>query len=195
MNFVYLESKYHEYFVGDEAYQQIVALVAAHKYCTHHYQNRHPYTQDNPCVGKNICLEHLLQKQRNLTRLEIVGVADGNRSTYYFVDEKGYVYTSIEDSSDEARRDVMETLSFYGFSPPKIVASRGKMVDFYSHYATLYGDLRSASVMVLVYNQSSEKVKGLFLLYKGGSPKELTRKSELYHRAEALVEASKDTRG
>ena len=122
-------------------------------------------------------------------------MADGSRSTYYFVDEKGYVYTSIEDSSDEARRDVMETLSFYGFSPPKTVASRGKTVDFYSYYASLYGDLTTASVIVLAYSHSSEKVKGLFLLYKGGPTKELTRRSDLYHRAEELVEASKDTRG
>ena len=195
MNFVYLESKYNEYFVGDEAYAQIEALVTANKYCTFNYQNRHPYTEANPCVGKNICLEHLLAKQKTLTRLEIVGVANGNRSTYYFVDTRGYVYTSIEDSSEEARRDILETLSFYGFSPPKTVESRGKMVDFYSHYATLYGDLTIASVIVLVYSQSSEKVKGLFLLYKGGPCKELTKRSELYHRAEELVEASKDTRG
>src|SRR5438874_13289850 len=125
MNYIYLDSKYNEYCVDDETYSTIVSLVQQHKQCLHDYHNRHPYTQDNPCVGKNICLEHLLQKQRNLTQLHIVGVADGNRSTYYFVDEKGYVYTSIEDSSEEARRDVIETLSFYGFSPPKTVESRG----------------------------------------------------------------------
>lgn len=95
---------------------------------------------------KNICLEYLLHKQRNLTRLDIVGVADGVRSIYYFMDAHGYVSTSIEDSSEEVRRDLLETLSYYGFSAPKTVESRGRMVDFYSHYATLYGDLRSASV-------------------------------------------------
>src|SRR5947209_9664108 len=194
MNYVYLESKYHEFYLSDEAYAQVVAIVKANKHCMYDYRNRHPFSHENPCVGKNICLEHLLQKQRNLTYLNVVG-SNAERSMYYFEDTKGHVYTSIEDSSDEAQKDLLETLSFYGFSPPKTVESRGKMVDFYSHYATLHADRRSASVMVLVYSQSSEKVKGLFLLYKGGSPKELTRKSDLYHRAEALVEASKDTRG
>jgi len=163
MNYVYLDNKYNEYLVDDEAYQQIEAIVQASKYCMYDYQNRHRYTVDNPCVGKNICLEHLLLKQRNLTRLEIVGVTSNNRSIYYFTDVQGYV--STEDSSEEALRDVLKTLTFYGFTPPKNVESRGKTVDFYSYYATLHGDLKKASVIVMSYSQSSEKVKGLFLLY------------------------------
>ena len=194
MNYVYLESKYNEFYLNDEAYAQIVAIVQANKYCMYDYRNRHPYTKDNPCVGKNICLEHLLQKQRNLTRLDVVG-SNADRSVYYFVDGQGYVYTSIEDSSDEARKDVLETLSYYGFTPPKTVESRGKRVDFYSHYATLHGDLRTASVIVMSYQQSSEKVKGLFLLYKGGQAVELQKRGDhktLYTKAEELVEATKD---
>src|SRR5436305_12089238 len=185
MNYVYLDSKYNEYFVSDEAYAQIVAIVQANKYCLYDYRDRHPYTETNPCVGRNICLEHLLQKQRNLTQLQIVGV-DGTRSIYYFVDEKGYLYTSIEDSSEEAKRDIMETLSFYGYQPPKRIEARGKMVDFYSHYATLHGDLRTASVIVLAYNVYNEKVKGLFLLHKGGPAIPLQKRGDhkaLYTRA------------
>jgi hypothetical protein len=40
------------------------------------------------------------------------------------VDARGYVSTSIEDSSEEARRDLLETLSYYGFRPPKTVESQ-----------------------------------------------------------------------
>jgi hypothetical protein len=194
MNYVYLESKYNEFYLNDEAYAQIVAIVQANKYCMFDSRNRHPYTKDNPCVGKNICVEHLLQKQRNLTRLDVVGT-NADRSMYYFVDTHGYIYTSIEDSSDEARKDVLETLSFYGFTPPKTVESRGKTVDFYSHYATLHGDLRSASVIVLSYQHSQEKVKALFLLYKGVHSVELHKRGDhktLYSKAEELVEATKD---
>src|SRR5207237_4559481 len=194
MNYVYLESKYNEFYLSDEAYAQVVAIVKANKHCMYDYRDRHPYTKENPCVGKNICLEHLLQKQRNLTRLDAVG-SNADRPMYYIVDTQGYVYTSIEDSSDEARKDVLETLSFYGFTPPKTVESRGKMVDFYSHYATLHGDLRTASVIVLSYQQSSEKVKGLFLLYKGGQAVELHKRGDhktLYAKDEELVEATKD---
>jgi hypothetical protein len=195
VNSVYLDSKYNEYLIDDEAYQQVEAIVHANKHCMYDYQNRHRYTADNPCVGKNICLEHLLLKQRNLTRLEIVGVTGNNRSIYYFLDVQGFVSMSTEDSSEQAQRDVVETLTFYGFTPPKTVESRGKTVDFYSYYATLHGDLKKASVIVMSYNQSSEKVKGLFLLYKNGKTIPLSKRGEhksLYTRADELVEASKD---
>ena len=195
MNYVYLESKYNEYFVSEEAYQQIVALVAAHKYCTYDYRNRHPYTQESPCVGKNICLEHLLLKQKNLSRLDVTGLTAENKAIYYFVDRQGYVYSSTEDSTEEAQRSIGDTLSYYGFTPPKTVESRGKSVSFSEYYATLHGDLTNASVIVLAYNQTTEKVKGLFLLYKNGPTKELNKRSDLYHRAEELVEARKDTHG
>jgi hypothetical protein len=111
---------------------------------------------------------------------------------------QGYVYESTEDSSEQALRDVSETLTFYGFTPPKTVETRGKTVEFYSYYATLHGDLKTASVIVMSYSQASEKVKGLFLLYKNGKTIPLSKRGEhktLYTRAEELVEASKDTRG
>src|SRR5947209_2490089 len=194
MNYVYLDSKYDEYLVDDDAYAQIAAIVKAHKQCLYDYRNRHPYSAENPCVGKNICLEHLLEKQKNLTRLDVIG-SNAGRPVYYFVDTKGYVSTSIEDSSDEARQDLLETLSLYGFSPPKTVESRGKTVDFYSYYATLHGDLRNASVIMLSYQHSQEKTKALFLLYKGGQTVAFQKRGEhktLYAKAEELVEATKD---
>src|SRR5437764_9054241 len=194
MNYVYLESKYNEFYLNDEAYAQIVAIVQANKSCMFDYRDRHPFTAENPCVGKNICLEHVLQKQRTLTYLNVVG-SNADRPVYYFVDTQGYVYTSIEDSSDEARKDVLETLSYYGFTPPKTVESRGKTVDFYSHYATLHGDLRSASVIVLSYQHSQEKVKALFLLYTRAYAIQLHKRGDhksLYTRAEERVEATKD---
>jgi len=194
MNYVYLESKYNEFYLNDEAYAQVVAIVQANKSCMFDYRDRHPFTAENPCVGKNICLEHVLQKQRALTYLNVVG-SNADRPMYYFVDTQGYVYTSIEDSSDEARKNVLETLSYYGFTPPKTVESRGKTVDFYSHYATLHGDIHSASVIVLSYQHSQKKVKALFLLYKGGQAVALQKRGDhksLYTKAEELVEATKD---
>src|SRR5947209_19765026 len=197
MNYVYLESKYNEFYLNDEAYTQVVTIVQANKSCMFDYRDRHPYTKENPCVGKNICLEHVLQKQRILTYLNVVG-SNADRPMYYFVDTQGYVYTSIEDSSDEARKDILETLSFYGFTPPKTVESRGKTVDFYSHYATLHGDLRSASVILLSYQHAQEKVKALFLLYKGRPAVDFHKRgdhTEIYTKASELVDASKDAHG
>jgi hypothetical protein len=195
VNYVYLDSKYNEFFVADEAYKQIVELVMAHKYCVSDYRHRHPFAKENPCVGKNICLEHLLQKQPHLVFSGQVATDSNAPRMYRFLDTKGMVYTSIEDSSEEAKQSIADTLFYYGFTPPETVVARGKAVTFYSHYATLYGDLHNASVIVLSYNHYSEKVKGLFLLYKGGKTVELTKRSDLYRRAEELVEASKDAAG
>ena len=127
--------------------------------------------------------------------MEITWTTSDGAGVYYFTDEAGYVYTSTEDSSEEAKRDMLYTLSYYGFTSPEKVESRGKSVGFHSYYATLHGNLRAASVIVLSYTHHSEKVKGLFLLYKHGSTKELNKKSDLYTRAAELVEASKTTDG
>jgi hypothetical protein len=51
MNYVYLDNKNQEFLVDDETYGAIVALVQAHKHCLFSYQDRHPYTDDNPCVS------------------------------------------------------------------------------------------------------------------------------------------------
>jgi hypothetical protein len=195
MNYVYLDSKYHEYLVDDQTYATIVSLVQQHKHCLSDFRNRHEYTKENPCVGKNMCLEHLLQKQSHLTRIEVEGLTSDNQAIFYFVDTRGMVYTSTEDSSTEARPSLDDTLTYYGFFPPKTITARGKSVEFYSSYATLYGDLHTASVIVLSYHHPSEKVKGLFLLYKNGPSKELTKRNDLYTRAEEVVLASKDAQG
>ena len=191
MKYIYLDSKYNEFTIDDDTYEQIAALVRASKQCTHDYHNVHGYSLDNPCVGKGICLQHLLERQGNLEILDSPETNSDGQHFYRFIDKQGVVYTSTEDVSTEASRNTSETLAYYGFTPPLKVVSRGKSVDFYSHYASLYGDLRTASVIVLTYNQYSDKVKGLFLLYKNGSPKELSRKSDLYRNADTLVEASK----
>lgn len=197
--YVYLNSKYDEYAVTEEAYAQICALVHDNKLCTSDYRDPHPYTQDNPCVGKNICLVHMSKKHPHLTYTGTwaqwrSGKNDGALA-HVFVDEKGYVYLSTEDNSTDLQRSIGDTLSYYGFIAPTQITSRGKSVDFYPHYARLHGDFKTASVIVMAYEHHSEKVKGLFLLYKNNAPRELSRKSDLYARADELVESSKDAQG
>ncbi len=198
MKSVYLENQHDEFVLDDDTYEAIVRLVQENKMCTSVYRERHPYSEDNPCVGKGICLDHLLQKQSSLTYLGSSGIDTYNRRIYRFVDTKGYVYTTVEDSSNQAERSIVETLAYYGFTPPASVSSRGKQVSFQTYYATLHGDLPSASVIVLSYAQHSEKVKGLFLLYKHGAAKELHKNGDqkiLFTRADELVEASKNEQG
>src|SRR6266581_7159025 len=190
MNHVYLNSTYNEFSVDETTYEQIVALVQANKQCTFDYHEIHPYTQENPCVGRSICLTHLLKKHPNLVYSGQSRVEKDNSRTYTFLDTQGYVYTSTEDSTQEMKRNLTATLAYYGFTPPEKVTARGKSTDFSPYYATLYGDLHTASVIVLSYHHYSEKVTGVFLLYKNGSTKELNKKSDLYARSEELVKAT-----
>lgn len=195
MNYVSFNGRNNEYYVDDETVATIAALIKAHKHCTYDYQNRHPYTPDNPCIGKNICLEHLLQKQKSLVYAGQLGVDSSDRRIYRFLDVKGIISTSIEDYSEEAKQSIDDTLAYYGFTPPTSVLSRGKAVNFYAYYATPHGDLHTASVIVLSYNHYPEKVRSAFLLYKNGPTKEFSKKSELYRRAEELIEGTKDIQG
>src|SRR5690348_12694605 len=98
MKSVYLDSKYNEFVLDEDTYEQIAALVQGAKHCTYNH-NSHPYTQENPCVGRNICLQHLLQKQPQLTFLDSPGTNADGEHLYRFVDKQGVVYTSTEDHS------------------------------------------------------------------------------------------------
>lgn len=191
--YLYLDTRTNEFVVDAQTYEEIMTLVQTAKLCSHNYQV-HEYTLDNPCVGRNICLQHLLEKQHDLTVVDSFTYERGQH-WYRYTDRRGYIYTSTEDSSHEASKDMMQTLVYYGFVPPTTIEVRGKSVDFHTYYATLHGDLKTASVIVLSYNHASERVKGLFLLYKNGEAKELSKKSDVYHRADELVEQSKDAQG
>src|SRR5437588_7219999 len=108
---------------------------------------------------------------------------------------KSIIYTSAEDREGQAKLNKNATLEYHGFTPPEKVEARGKSLHFASYYATLYGDLHSASVMVLCYHHYSEKINVVYLLYKHGKTVELRKRGDhkaLYTRAEELVEASKD---
>jgi hypothetical protein len=91
MNYVSLDGKHNEYYVDEETYAAIALLIKEHKHCTYDYHNRHPYTPENPCVGKNICLEHLLYKQRSLVFAGQLGIDSSDRLIYRFLDGKGMI--------------------------------------------------------------------------------------------------------
>ncbi len=194
MKYVYLNSQHNEFVVDDETYEQLAALVQTGKLCVQEWRNPHPYSLDNPCVGRKLCLHHLLMMQPQLTLVDSPGTNSDGQHCYRFADSHGYIWTSTEDESNEAIRNTLETMRYYGFTPPARIASRGKSTDFYSHYATLHGDLK-ASVIILTYNQYAEKIRGTYLLYKDGPCVELSKKSDVYKRADALVESTKDENG
>src|SRR4051812_46123542 len=123
MESVYLRYPSNEYSVSDDAYQQIVRLVNAHKLCL---KGRHPYSEDNPCVGRNLCQEHLLQQHSGMTFLGLLRTDYSGRRVYRYINKEGFIYTSTEDSSTELEKDLDETLAYHGFVPPKEVTYRDR---------------------------------------------------------------------
>jgi hypothetical protein len=121
MKSVYLNYSYDEYCVTDEGYQAILQLVKTHQLCQ---KECHAFSEENPCVGKNLCLKHLLQTHHGLTFLDVLRTDLYGRKSYRYLDTAGYIFTSTEDSSDDVSRDLDETLRYHGFVPPKTVSYR-----------------------------------------------------------------------
>src|SRR3989442_14105688 len=68
---IYLESTGHPLAITPQAYEQIVAIAQAHRICTYCFNG---YTQENPCVAENVCLQCFLQRRTNSpTNLIFVG--------------------------------------------------------------------------------------------------------------------------
>src|SRR5713226_4748714 len=176
MKSVYLDYSYNEYYVDEESYQEIVRLVKASQLCKRDW---HPFSEDNPCVGKSLCLEHLLQGQTSLTYQGVEHTDIYGRRIYRYLDQEGYIFLSTEDSSTEASKSLQETLVHYSSFPPKTVTYRERTVEYDSYYATLYGTIATSSVIVLSFDKrSTEIVKGLYLLYNDGTHKELAKRGE-----------------
>src|SRR6266571_3187715 len=76
---IYLDSKYHPVTITEEAYRQIVAIIAANRVCG---TCGKPYSNDHPCVSQNLCL-NCFQKKYKHKGLTYVGV--------YTADSKGDV--------------------------------------------------------------------------------------------------------
>ncbi len=196
MKSVYLDYPSNEYYVDDVGFAAIFQLVKAHQLCQ---KEKHPFSEENPCVGRNLCLQHLLQNHRSLTFLDVMRTDLYGRKIYRYLDKAGYIFTSTEDSSDDASKDLDESLNYHGFVPPKTVTFRDRTVEYNDYYATLFGNVNTASVIVMSFDKrGSETVKGQFLLYNDGTHKELAKRGEhkqLFTRSQALLEATKDTEG
>src|SRR5437899_1767463 len=93
---VYLESTSHPIAITPQAYEQIVAIVQAHRICTCCLKG---YTQENPQVAENVCLRCFKKHRTNSpTNLIFVGAVLSDYAVRYgytiykFVDPQGYLY-------------------------------------------------------------------------------------------------------
>jgi len=197
MKSVYLDyaSNTHEYYLETQGYDQVRTLVMKLRICA---TCKLPYDIDKerPCVGLRICLSCFLKKHPNLKFLEVQTVNSEQEYTYAFLDEAGNVYTSQENYTDTPGKDIAYTLKQHQFTPPaqyKPLKSTDLIRLHPSHF-TVYGDLHSASVIVVDYNDYYDKVHVAFLLYKHAGHKELTKRGEgkvLWEKAQTMLERTK----
>jgi len=183
--------------VSDEGYEEIVALVMQYRRCR---KRGCTFSENNPVVVVNLCLGCFIEEHKELRYVSAFGEPDEEgRQTYKFLDDEGYVWFSIADRSDSPNKNLHETLTHWGFSVPA----------YYTHPKhgdhrlwplnwRIYGQIPTASVLV-VENRYDSKLMATFLVYRGGTFKELTKKNGetklLLQRAQDAIAATKDAEG
>ncbi len=199
MKFISLDRRASELAISDDGYEQVLALIQASLVCG---KCQLPYTEDNPCVGSNLCLSCLLVKQSQLTFMGRGMAPDGREGepTYWFVDENGYVFLAVAGLSTEAERSIYHTLQHWDFPvPTDYVGPKGE-TKLWQSYWNIYGQVNQASVVVIEYSQNyGDRLRVAFLSHKNSVCKELTKKDpegkRLLKQAREMVEATKDAEG
>jgi len=198
MESVYLRytSNTNEHYVSQEDYLNVVRpLIMKLRRCAK--CEEYFDADNNPCVGKRICMKCLLKKHPDYHFLEVTSIDKDGEQTFAFLDPAGKVYTIHENHSDDLSEDILHTLKQNGFlsvptehtpfkstEPVKLWVSKFKV----------YGDVSRNSVVVLNYSDTWEKHHFTFLLYKHGNYKELTKRGEgkvLYEKAVGMIEKTK----
>src|ERR1700730_9735524 len=95
--------------ISDEAYKQIMLIVALGMVCG---GCGHPYDEHFPCVELNLCLE-CFQKKHEGKKLTYAGLFQKNENgdeTHIFLDPQWYVYLTATTSDTEPYKSSYLTL-------------------------------------------------------------------------------------
>jgi hypothetical protein len=179
--------------ISDEGYDALLKLIEQYRVCGKCHL---PYAAQNPEVAENVCLICVIQRHEELTFVGALGEKDssGNQQ-FQFIDERGYIYRSNSGYPDDPKEDTFQTLVYWGFPvPTAYTPPRCEEVTLHPHSWRIYGDVKTASVVVIekTYDQKHEVA---FLSYKGGEFRELTKREaqmkSLLLEARAIIELSK----
>jgi hypothetical protein len=186
---------YKDYTVTEATYEKVVALVHAERICKVCEQ---PYTSDNPEALKNTCLACVKAK----SSLVYIGQHRLLTSEYHcFKAADGYL-SLVSPSAESLSRSVNASLEFYGFSYPH--EWEGKRI--YNEWYVSGSPEHDSCVMLEAYVEywqeakrryDSKKVEFFSCKQKGFLPVNRRKKyvRELFRKATALIEQSKDERG
>ena len=186
MRYVSLDFTSPGYAVSEEGFEQIRALLQSYRICQHCEATP---MEGNPIVGKNICLVCMQNKHSDLTYDGLYQADSHGRMQYAFLDAEGYIHLSTANLSDQPVRDLRLTLEHWHFTLPVEYDYQDQTLQFDNADWNLYGDPRTSSVIVAEkpYNR---KLKFVFLLYREGGYKELTKRDKA---GKSLLAGTKET--
>jgi hypothetical protein len=198
MKFVYLDTKYDELAISDEAYTLIEALATSNRVCK---RCSTAYTEANPLVADNLCLGCFLKMNAH-THLTFVGKHSESiygHSTYSYVDPKGYIHLSYT-SSAKCEQSNYDTITYWGFPVPATVTRGDKEKILTSSYWHLYGNFRENQAIVIKYHEYyGDHLVVAFLVFKDGTILELNKRKgeiqKLFKRAREKLVSTKDSKG
>ncbi len=184
--------------VADTVFEKVQKLLIQHRICRVCEKS---YTEESPMIAANLCLECFLRENSSVHLTVVPTVPDENGVTVYrFLDPEGYIYTcSPASESSEAYESISLTLAYWGFPDVASVELEGKPVELDPTDATIYGDLKTNSVVVVSKRKKAGRLEVSFLSYKNGpcvyldKAKGYTRK--VWREAESQYLATKDARG
>ena len=198
MKFIYLDSKYHEISVSDEAYALIEALVMSNRVCKRCSQ---PFTDENPLVAENECLSCFLTQESNKLLRFVGKLSDSpsGYSTYQFLDPKGYIHLSYT-SSNKCEQSNFYTIRYWGFPVPTTLTRGNVDKILNSSNWHIYGNFRQNKAIVIKYHEYyGDHLVVAFLVYRDGRIIELNKRKgdiqRLFKRAREKLEATKDSQG
>jgi len=182
--------------ITTDAYIRIKQLIEESRAC---FNCGAPFTDENPRVALNKCLQCVLDKHHSFT---YIGTAkSGDYGNYYaFLDNDGYVHTTYtgNDDSNPPKSDY-DTMKYYGFPTLASYSNKEQEKPLDRSYWHIYGNFRENEVIVATYHSSYAGLSLAFLSCKDGTITEINRRMkeyrELFKAAKAVAEATKDDKG
>jgi hypothetical protein len=168
---IYFDNRHKPITITEEAYQQIAAIINANRLCGSCYR---PFRADNPCVLINTCLTCFLRRD-DAKGLTFAGVLSDDKTSYKFLDTKGFVYYTTT-SADRLERSEYETIKHWGFPVMDAFTIGETEVELSPWRWYIHGDVKTYSVLVLENLEYSSGTRRAFLSYKSGGCVFFTRR-------------------
>lgn len=184
--------------IGDEAFEQISAIVQAHRVCEGCGK---PYARDNPNVALNRCFVCFLKYHKNqgYTYLKRYEVNQQGSEIHWFLDPFNLVHYTHSTSREPQKSDYY-TLLYWGFPVPPTWQDGEETKTVNNWHWSFHGDPKADQVLVIHNTIDYGSTHSFdFLSYRDGRTVQIDRKRgegrRLFLAAKKRIEASHDRDG